>query len=189
MGICRSSALNFLRRPAILGIPSWGIFRSRAFMLRRTTRIAVTASLFIAMMIQPVSVFALPSRCNSSSIEQELTCQGCGCCSVEQAGERCCCCSHDVDTDASDDSAKPEAITSFTTAQSPSVCHCGVSSPPMIPTDHRSQVLRDLTLRTLLIHWIELIDHAPPLSLALLVDETLGSRADFAQRILCVWRI
>ena len=58
------------------------------------TRIAVTLLLIVALAIQPVAVCLANVECGGGCSEAAtFTCQGCGCCEVERADDRCCCCS------------------------------------------------------------------------------------------------
>jgi hypothetical protein len=58
------------------------------------TRIAVKLSLIVSLAFQPVVACAVSasfaSGCCSTSA---FTCEGCGCCEVAYADDRCCCCS------------------------------------------------------------------------------------------------
>ena len=62
------------------------------------TRIAVTLLLIVALAIQPVAVCLANVECaEGCSDPVTLTCQGCGCCEVERADDRCCCCGGTTD--------------------------------------------------------------------------------------------
>tara|TARA_R110002111_G_scaffold164073_1_gene230300 strand:- start:122 stop:613 length:492 start_codon:yes stop_codon:yes gene_type:complete len=158
------------------------------------TRTVVTLCLVIAMMIQPMLAFGAVAPCMELDCGQEcLTCSGCGCCEIKQQGDECCCCSGSHWSAAAstvEASIKPntEAVASGFD-QVLGACHCGVASPPMNHDGQQNELARELALRVVLVQYLTLADLKPPTVRPRGVDSTPGSRADFSQRILCVWRI
>lgn len=63
------------------------------------TRIAVNLLLIVALAIQPVAVCLgnVVGGVAGCSQAGAFTCQGCGCCQVDDADDRCCCCSGPVE--------------------------------------------------------------------------------------------
>ena len=58
------------------------------------TRTALNLLLIVALAIQPVAACAVTADCSVRCSESDtFMCPGCGCCEVEQANDRCCCCS------------------------------------------------------------------------------------------------
>jgi hypothetical protein len=57
------------------------------------THITVNLLLIVALAIQPVAVCMANVECAAGYTDTTFTCQGCGCCEVERADDRCCCCS------------------------------------------------------------------------------------------------
>ncbi|WP_404307030.1 hypothetical protein [Neorhodopirellula lusitana] len=164
-------------------------------MNHRTIRTAVTLCLIIAAMIQPMSALALGGNCADQGCEQKLICQGCGCCEVAEPSEKCGCCSHSesestTECKAPRESDKP-AMVAVSTAQETTIgrCTCGLTVPPMNRTNPRDPLVRELTLRLASLEFVVLEDDHPLPAVPRVFDTTPGSRADFSQRILCVWRI
>ncbi|TWU50655.1 hypothetical protein Poly51_39480 [Rubripirellula tenax] len=162
-------------------------------MIHRTIRIAVTLCLIIATMIQPMS--ASGGTCADQESEQKLMCQGCGCCEVAQSSEKCSCCSHAASDsvprcEAPQESGEP-AIVSVSTEEKTAIsdCTCGLTVPPMNRANPRDQLVRELTLRLAALEFVVLEDDNPLAAAPRAIDARSGSRADFSQRILCVWRI
>ncbi|WP_146537235.1 hypothetical protein [Rubripirellula reticaptiva] len=56
-------------------------------------------------------------------------------------------------------------------------------------TNPRDQLVRELTLRLASLVFVVLEDAHPLPAAPRVIDTTPGSRADFSQRMLCVWRI
>ncbi|MDV6033767.1 MAG: hypothetical protein F9B45_27475 [Phycisphaera sp. RhM] len=67
-------------------------------------------------------------------------------------------------------------------------CTCRISAPPMDRTSTSDSAVRDLSLRLASLEFV-LPEDVSPIVHPRLVDATPGSRADFSQRMLCVWRI
>lgn len=162
-----------------------------------TTRTAVTLCLAIAMMVQPMLAFGAVAPCMNADCGQEtLTCSGCGCCEIEQAGDKCCCCSGSDTADLKGTSTSPaESNDSRIEAAAAElahihrVCHCGVSSQPMNHDGQRNELNRELAPRVVLVEHEAFADFHLQWTRPSGVDSRPGSRADFSQRILCVWRI
>ena len=58
------------------------------------TRIALNLLLIVSLAIQPVAACAFTADCAvRCSGSDTVMCPGCGCCEVEGANDRCCCCS------------------------------------------------------------------------------------------------
>ena len=191
--VYRINVLNILRPPAILQIPSRGIFFAQLDMVGRTIRIVVTLSLVIATMIQPVSAFAMPPTCHETDDDSAGMCQGCGCCPVEQPEERCCCCtpetSERTETSEKTKVSEPTEVDEATDSAESSVCHCGVSAPPMNHGSLRDQVAREAAVKLGFGVLIDYADYTPAIKQLHCLNETAGSRPDFSQRNFCVWRI
>ena len=176
-------------------------------MHRRITRIALTVCLVVMTTMQPVSALALMGTCSGNVCEQQPTCGGCGCCDVAQQEQRCCCCPDRGDGVEARPAAGHDKLSS-TSVGSPRGCPidlkasreetdfgavnrrctCRVSAPPMDRTSTSDSAVRDLSLRLASLEFV-LPEDVSPIIRPRLVDATPGSRADFSQRILCVWRI
>jgi hypothetical protein len=153
----------------------------------RVTRIAVTLCLTISMMFQQMLVFAAVAPCVDKGCTQETqTCSGCGCCEIEQLDDQCCCCSG---TDSAESNAPRIAAVATEDNQVHGACNCGVSLPPMNHNGQRNELIRELALRVISVEYVAVADDHPTLSRPKVVDSQSGKRADFSQRILCVWRI
>ncbi|MCS7469841.1 hypothetical protein NZK35_24580 [Stieleria sp. ICT_E10.1] len=177
-------------------------------MNRRIIRTVLTVCLVVLTTMQPVSALVLMGTCSGNVCEQKQTCGGCGCCEVAQQEQRCCSCpdrgdgmegrlaaGHDklssksvgppprgcsIDLKASQDAADHLAVNRR--------CTCRVSVPPMDRTSTSDSAVRDLSLRLASLEFV-LPEDVSPIVHSRSVDTTPGSRADFSQRILCVWRI
>ncbi len=82
------------------------------------TAIAVHFLLIVVLAIQPWAVcMAKVDRASGCASTSSFTCQGCGCCEVQRAADRCCCCSGPIEVktqekaEASCCSRKHEAFT------------------------------------------------------------------------------
>ncbi|PAY19772.1 hypothetical protein CKO51_09170 [Rhodopirellula sp. SM50] len=175
-------------------------------MTRRIIRTVLTVCLVVITTMQPVSALALMGTCSGNVCEQKQTCGGCGCCDVAQQEQRCCCCpdrdamegrpavGHDKLSSKSVGSSRGCSIdlhASQAAADHLAVnrrCTCRVSAPPMDRTSTSDSAVRDLSLRLAPLEFV-LPEDVSPIVRPRLVDATPGSRADFSQRILCVWRI
>ena len=166
----------------------------------RIVRIAVTLSLIVTMMTQPMVIASIAAGCGDSGCGQRtpMVCEGCGCCEVLEAGDSCCCCgdseqkaktqSTDCGHGSPDD---PDAIQSALVKIIKGVCRCGLSHPPMDRESERQRVSERVEVRDFIITFIQPDDSngrrqfaAPPVSLA-----ATGKIPRFSQRLLCVWRI
>ncbi|EMI41345.1 hypothetical protein [Rhodopirellula sp. SWK7] len=160
-----------------------------------TIRIAVILCLVVSMTIQPMSAYAMAGPCSGDVCEQTQMCSGCGCCEVSHDKERCCCCkSPSPETVKSDAESQDSvgAVTSTSELNNVAVegrCTCGVSSPPMDRTNPREQVTRQTSPRVASLDFVVLDDEVVPILRPRVIDDAPGSRADFSQRVLCVWRI
>jgi hypothetical protein len=93
-------------------------------------RIAVIASLIVAIMLQPFVVVGLAdvvSACGNQP-GSAFDCAGCGCCEVSHPGERCCCCGSSDSSSAEqasegDDGEETALSVKHSTALS--ICLCG----------------------------------------------------------------
>ncbi|WDQ18081.1 hypothetical protein [Rhodopirellula sp. P2] len=150
-------------------------------------RIIVTLCLIVAATIQPMSLLAIAAPCGDDVCVVPLKCEGCGCCDVEHQSDKCCCCS--------DDESKAERPKSDSDEFKPGEsalaghCTCGVSNQPMNRGESRESLVRELSLRIASLDFVELPTETIAVLRPSVVDATPGSRADFGQRFLCVWRI
>lgn len=152
----------------------------------RPIRTAVTLSMIVAMMIQPMVATAIGASCGQKDCVESLMCQGCGCCEVAKADERCCCCSRPDETPA--ESQESDADSREETSVG-GVCLCGLTVPPM---DRGSERNAD----RIEVRQVEFL----PLVLPKDDDRSLRDRQwvttsesilnpRFSQRFLCVWRL
>ena len=149
-------------------------------------RIAVTASLIVACVIQPLGGIALGQDCGDTQISQSMLCEGCGCCEIVEAGEHCCCCLHDSsDADTDRDEAAPVMV------QSAETCNCGVSAPPMDRSNDRQRNSELTKLRAVSKQLVEVLSVAQPqpMSFRSPGDSDVQYLTHFSQRCLCVWHI
>ena len=166
----------------------------------RIIRFAITLSLIVTMMTQPMVAAAFAGGCGDSGCQHHAKplCEGCGCCEVADAGESCCFCSgkqddakqnsEDVDPASHSDSlsaitAKPQVLKG--------VCLCGLTNPPMNRGSERERMSEQTEVRDLAIVFVQPDDAdglsrqpVAPISLA-----ATGKVPRFSQRLLCVWRI
>ncbi len=176
-------------------------------MNRRIIRTALTVCLIVVTTMQPVSALALLGTCSGNVCEQKQTCGGCGCCDVAQVEQRCCCCSDRGDASESGPAAGDDKLSNDSVGLSqlravdPQISHdknhlrvferrctCRVAVPPMDRTSTSDSAIRDLSLRLASLEFV-LPEDVSPIIHPRMVDATPGSRADFSQRMLCVWRI
>ncbi|TWU46768.1 hypothetical protein Poly59_57410 [Rubripirellula reticaptiva] len=164
-------------------------------MNHRTIRTAVTLCLIVATMIQPMSALAFGGNCADQGCEQNLMCQGCGCCEVAESSVKCCCCGHSEKefAPACEEPRESVELPFAAVSRAPETaighCTCGLTVPPMNRTNPRDQLVRELTLRLASLVFVVLEDAHPLPAAPRVIDTTPGSRADFSQRMLCVWRI
>ncbi|MCR9207558.1 MAG: hypothetical protein NXI28_04960 [bacterium] len=157
-----------------------------------TIHIAVTACLIVSTTIQPMAALAMSGDCADKVCEQTQKCPGCGCCEVQSASDRCCCCTHETKPTEEQEQQPEKSIESPVPAGAhPTVsqCTCGVSTPPMDRTDHREQIVRELVNRLSMLDFVVLDETPLAFDRPQVIDDSFGSRADFSQRFLCVWRI
>lgn len=149
-------------------------------------RIAVTASLIVACVIQPLGGVALGRDCGDTQIGQSMLCEGCGCCKIEGVGEHCCCCSHDSSEAETDrDEAGPVVV------QIAGTCNCAVSAPPLDRSNDRQRNAELTKLRAVSKQLVEVLSaiHPQPMSFGSPGDSDVQYLTHFSQRFLCVWRI
>lgn len=158
-----------------------------------TIHIAVTACLIVSTTIQPMVALAMSGDCADMVCEQTQTCPGCGCCEVQSASDRCCCCTHETEPSEEQDQQEGdksvELLVVASSEATVSRCTCGVSAPPMDRTNHREQIVRELVVRISMLDFVVLDETPLVVDRPQVIDELFGSRADFSQRFLCVWRI
>jgi hypothetical protein len=116
----------------------FGLLSTATNQKSRMIRIAVIASLIVAIMLQPFVVVGLcdaVSTCGDQSASA-LMCAGCGCCEVSQSSERCCCCGSSDSSSAGhaseEDDGEPASLsvkhnTAFST------CLCGKNHQQLPP--------------------------------------------------------
>jgi hypothetical protein len=157
----------------------------------RTIRTAVTALLIVAMTIQPVSAFAFAGPCPAENAELESVCAGCGCCDVKEPAQRCDCCTRESDEkadrgghQAKSDLVQPEADLS-------GACHCAIQVPPMNHDGQRHESVRPVIQRVVFetALTVHVVRPAQPPLVVHGASHSTGSRSDFSQRFLGVWRI
>jgi hypothetical protein len=162
-----------------------------------TIRTIVTLCLIVATTIQPMTSLAVAKPCGEDDRTQVTKGTGCRCCNVEQQNEACCCCNDDaaarsVSSDRNSDSQarqsaelKPGSSELIVSRR----CTCRISAPPMDRGNARDLASRALPQRLASRDFIAvprpMKSSAGPRGL----DATPGSRDDYCQRFLCVWRI
>ncbi|TWU04579.1 hypothetical protein [Stieleria varia] len=157
-------------------------------------RIAATACLIVSTTIQPMVALAMLGNCADEVCEQSQMCLGCGCCEVQSSSDRCCCCTPETEPakqPINDDDQSTQESSVVLVAASPEVsrCTCGISPPPMDRTTPRDLVVRERSIRLSMLDFVVLDDSPAPVERPRVIDDSFGSRADFSQRVLCVWRI
>jgi len=150
------------------------------------THIAVNLLLIVTLAIQPLAVCMANVVCSAGCSDASLSCQGCGCCEVERAGDRCCCCSGPAEPNQEE--TLEASCCSSTGVRS--ICFCACDSQPLsdsaprrIANENRETLslgsrsldegLRDR--RHLLVASEYAVDMPVPLR--------------FSQVILCIWRL
>ena len=157
-----------------------------------TIRIAVTACLIVSTTIRPIAALAMPGNCADKVCEQSQKCPGCGCCEVQSAADRCCCCTHETGPTEEQEQRAEKSVEILVEASSQAAvshCTCGVSTPPMDRTNPREQIVRELVVRLSMLDFVVLDETPLAVDRPQAIDDLFGSRADFSQRFLCVWRI
>lgn len=152
----------------------------------RPIRTAITLALTITMMIQPMVVTAIGASCGQKDCVESLICQGCGCCEVAMADDKCCCCSRpdESPTEPQESDASSPTLTSIN-----GVCLCGLTVPPMDRGSER-------TAEPIEVRQVEFLPLVSPKD----DDRSLRDRQwvttsesilnpRFSQLFLCVWRI
>ena len=182
------SILKFHRRREILELVTGTCLPSHVMLPLRMIRTVVTLSLAIATMFQPAAAFASSGWSSTDRSNAEQICTGCGCCAVETPGEACCCChsAEDADTTESVDLSTPESSGEAWA----SACHCGVHVPPMNRDGRRCQTIRVTVTRVVVeVESTDLYRVGLRFPVARFANHSSGSRSDFSQRFLGVWRI
>ncbi|TWU33657.1 hypothetical protein Q31b_57140 [Novipirellula aureliae] len=157
-----------------------------------TIRIAVTACLIVSTTIQPMASLAMPVNCVDKGCDQTQKCPGCGCCELQSVDDRCCCCTAEAQLTEEDEQPTEKNVdVTMAAGSKPAVshCSCGVSTPPMDRTNPREQIVRELAVRLSMLDFVVLDEMPLAVDRLQAIDDSFGSRADFSQRFLCVWRI
>lgn len=177
-------------------------FLSRAPMNLASTRFIVSLFLIVATTMQPMSVLAVSTTCSDQvaaarTTSARTTSEGCSCCQVEHQGDEGCCCGYEPTEPASERSDQPitsertpgSVTPAMATAAMVRHCRCNVATPPMNRSDPREPLVRQVVGRIAALDFVLLRDCVPPRARPLVVNQSSGSRDDFSQRFLCVWRI
>ena len=166
----------------------------------RIIRFAVTLSLIVTMMTQPMVTAAFAGGCGDPGCQHHAPpeCDGCGCCEVKDKAESCCCCSSKQDESKPDSgdlgpsththshaaiNAKPTTVKG--------ACLCGLTNPPMNRGSERERVSEQVEVRDIAIAFVQ-PDAADGLfkqSVTPVSHAATGKILRFSQRLLCVWRI
>ena len=130
----------------------------------RIIRFAITLSLIVTMMTQPMVSAAFAGGCGDSGCQHHTkpVCEGCGCCEVANRDESCCCRSGKQD-DAKRDSKDLELASrtdslSAIKAQPQTlkgVCLCGLTNPPMNRGSERERVSEQTEVRDIAIAFVQ----------------------------------
>lgn len=181
----------------------------------RLTHIAVNLSLIVAMMVQPVAVcFASAGGVSSCTNSQHdsFTCPGCGCCEVETASDRCCCCagsaktepnapvkssccsskheSETADVEATTDTKPSKSVITPAKSGVKSICLCEQRSQPLPdPSPRRtSSDSRDI----ISLDVLDFDQNAWDGNASSLVSKHCACTAfspHYSQIVLCIWRL
>jgi hypothetical protein len=175
------------------------------------TRIAVNLLLIVALAIQPVAVCLADVGGGSGCSETgTVTCQGCGCCEVERADDRCCCCSGAAEPEAKEE-VEPSCCSGTHHAADESEVSTGQESAPSIaPIDtgvrstclcqQESQPLSDSSPRRPTNENRDLVSldssdrdesgwNSEHLIAKRLAEAEPAAPSRFAQVMLCIWRL
>ncbi len=161
----------------------------------RTIRVALTLSLIVTMLVQPMVAVALAAGCGDFGCQQsaKAACEGCGCCEASDSNEPCCCCRESEKADAQAPTNGREADeepSEMEVALAQGVCLCGVSSPPMDRGANRDRGIERSELRVTCMP--RHMEHNGELRWQPGQSRFLaacGKIPHFSQRLLCVWRI
>ena len=166
----------------------------------RIIRFAVTLSLIVTMMAQPMVAAAVAAGCGDSGCQQrtQMLCDGCGRCDVAESSDSCCCCGESEPkattqpSDCGHDSpAKSETLGVASVQVIQGVCLCGLSNPPMDRGSERQRISEPVEVRDIAISFVQ-SDNADGLfkqSVTPVALAATGKIPRFSQRLLCVWRI
>lgn len=175
------------------------------------THIAVNLSLIVALAIQPVAVCLANVDGGSDCSETgTVMCQGCGCCEVDRADDRCCCCSSAVEPEAKEE-VEPSCCSGKHDAADESEVSTEQESPPsIVPIDagvrsiclceQQSQPLSDSSPRRTTSENRDVVSlESPDLDGCGWSSENLiakgraesasAARSHFSQVVLCIWRL
>ncbi|MCG8650503.1 MAG: hypothetical protein MI861_11770 [Pirellulales bacterium] len=155
----------------------------------QSIRTALTLSLIVAMMIQPLAVGASGIAPLQRPADDPLTCAGCGCCQVDRPQQACCCCDPGDFADASE-SGQPSDAKSMT-PEFARPCLCGISLPPL-HRGSKSNLTTRLTEARNVRYVLRPLDLARAEGLTVWPAASgidLGHLDRFSQRFLCIWRI
>jgi hypothetical protein len=179
------------------------------------THIAVNLSLIVALALQPVAVCMANVDCAADCpTASAFKCQGCGCCQVERADDRCCCGAgqgkNDSQTDtgcrghASDAAPADETDTaaaanslSVTTLVAiaedrslRSICLCEQGALPLSDSSPRRPTSENRN--TVLTVWTDIADwgcRAGTQAAAMRFADGLPLPSHHFQVMLCIWRL
>jgi hypothetical protein len=180
------------------------------------THIAVNLLLIVALAIQPVAVCLANVDCAvGCSNGTAFACQGCGCCEVERANDRCCCCSGPTRIENEENpeegccsskhraDAKSESSTEDTDEKSAigiasvedaagvrSICLCEQDSQPLSDSTPRRPVSENRDTLSLESHDLdEGVWNCGQLLATTQYGEDVPVSVRFSQVILCIWRL
>ena len=175
------------------------------------THIAVNLSLIVALAIQPVAVCLANVGGGSGCSETgTVMCQGCGCCEVDRADDRCCCCGGPAesaekeeveasccsekqnDHDKKKSSSEQRSVSSMETVDAGvrSICLCEQQSQPLSDSSPRRTTSENRDLVSL-----ESTDldgcgwNFENLVAKGQTESVPAARSHFAQVVLCIWRL
>ena len=181
------------------------------------TRIAVIPLLIVALAIQPVAVCLANvgggsgcSRTTGTVTTGTVMCQGCGCCEVERAADRCCCCSaesksyakEEVETSCcsskhdpaqrSGSSSEQQSVSSIAPIDAGvrSICLCEQQPQPLSDSSPRRSTGENRDLVSFeLSHIGESRWSADRLIATGPAESATAAPSHFAQVMLCIWRL
>ncbi len=166
----------------------------------RIIRFAITLSLIVTMMTQPMMAAAFAGGCGDSGCQRHAVshCGACGCCEVASTGKSCCCCSGNQDdakqsADDVDSASHSDSLSAIKTKPRmlKGVCLCGLTNPPMNHGSERERMSEQTEVREFAIVFVQPDDADGPLGRSVVPDSLAGTGKipRFSQRFLCVWRI
>ncbi len=176
------------------------------------THIAVTLLLIVSLAVQPLAVCLAGVACASGCSEPPaFSCPGCGCCDVEGAGDRCCCCSGSAQTapaetaepsccsrkhrepQASDSSrnADEASATSITPVEPGlrSNCLCEQAPPPLSDSSPRQTTSESRDTLALASDLDDAVLGRERLLAASHYVTSVPPTHRFSQVVLCIWRL